>query len=195
MNLVSILAVTIAVVFLISSILLFVNLGGSKKRIEELERLLNQAGNEASSSKRALEASEEKHKSTIEQLKQAERKQSDLEKKWSEERSELEQSLADKDQQVQDLDTQIKDFDPVRKRAREAEQKVLSLQKDMLALRNEYVQTSMRIETAESATRDKQIKFERAEASLEAKDKALLVKQKESTDLAHQLNESARRNY
>ena len=45
------------------------------------------------------------------------------------------------------------------------------------------------MEVAESAARDKQIQFERIEASLEVKDKALLAKQQESADQARELAE------
>ncbi|MGK0464625.1 MAG: DNA repair exonuclease SbcCD ATPase subunit [Lentimonas sp.] len=83
----------------------------------------------------------------------------------------------------------IEVLEPAGKRAREAENKLLALQKESAALRGEYSQAHKRIEAAESAARDTKIQFERVEATLEVKDKALIVKQQESSDLARELDD------
>ena len=171
--------------------LLFVILKRSEK-IEQLEAKLNQAGQEASSSKRSLESSRRDHESDRSKLSKAESELSDLQKELSTARTELEtckQNNAEKDKQIQDMTAKIEAFEPTAKRARDAEDKLLAFQKESAALRSESAQAYKRVEAAESAARDKQIQFERVEATLEAKDKALTIKQQESADLARELDE------
>ena len=164
--------------------LLFMFLKRSE-RVDKLETMLNQAGSEASSSKRSLESLKEKYTSDCGRLEETESELTDLNKDLSD----LRRDLETKDKQIKEMSEKVKDFEPTSKRARDAEDKLLALQKESAALRNECAQAHKRIETAESATRDKQIQFERVEATLEAKDKALIAKQQESSDLARELNE------
>lgn len=162
------------------------------EKISKLEKMLNQAGQEASSSKRAVESLKETHESSHVRLHQTESKMLDLRKEASDMRTELEtcnQSNADKDKQIQEMTATIEVLEPAGKRAREAENKLLALQKESAALRGEYSQAHKRIEAAESAARDTKIQFERVEATLEVKDKALIVKQQESSDLARELDD------
>ncbi len=158
-------------------------------RINQLENLLNEAGGVAASSKRSVELIRKDQHSERERLISAESDIALL-------RPELEtckQSIVEKDQRIQEMAAELKEgqeaLEPARKRAREAEDKLLAQQKDTAAMRNECAQAQKRVETAESAARDKQIQFERVEASLEAKDKLLLAKQQESADQERELAE------
>lgn len=163
------------------------------KQIGELETKLNQAGQAASSSKRSLDSLKRSRDSDIDNLRSKTSSElTSVQKELSAARAELEtcnKSNAEKDKQLQDMAAKIETFEPASKRARDAEDKLLALQKESAALRSESSQAYKRIEAAESAARDKQIQFERVEATLEAKDKALVVKQQESAKLARELDE------
>ncbi len=154
-------------------------------RINQLENLLNEAGGVAASSKRSVESMQKTHQSERERLQTL---RSDMEVL----RAELEackQSAVEKDQHIEEINAGLAALEPARKRADEAEHKVLALQKEAAVLRSECAQSHKRVETAESAARDKQIQFERIEASLEAKDRALFAKQQESADQARELSD------
>lgn len=160
--------------------------------IDQLEKKLNEAGREASVSKRSLESYKEQNESEQDRLDRAESKLSKLLKEMTDVEAELKSSHQfneDKDKQIQEMTAKIESLEPASKRARDAEDKLLALQKESLSLRSEYAQAHKRVEAAESSARDKQIQFERVEATLEVKDKALVLKQQESADLARQLDE------
>ena len=161
-------------------------------RGNDLETKLNQAGNEAVSSKRALESFKSENEA---RLKQIQKNESELKDEILETQDKLkkcekarEQSVVEKDQQIQEMTVKIEASEAAIKRARDAEDKLLALQKESAALRGECAQAHKRVEAAESAARDKQIQFERVEATLEAKDKALTIKQQESANLAGELD-------
>lgn len=186
--LLSILSVLLAVtcVFLLSMLL------RRNKEVDGLKKELDQVESVASSSKHSMESLQRKHEADREKLNENETKISEFEKSAKEALEKLEtcnQANAEKDKQIQEMSAKIEAFEPTQKRAHEAEDKLLVIQKESVALRNECAQAHKRVEAAESAGRDKQIKFERIEATLEAKDKALTLKQQESADLAHELNE------
>jgi DNA repair exonuclease SbcCD ATPase subunit len=187
----NILLLILAFLLIVSCTIFFITLLKRNEKISQLEKMLDQAGRDASSSKRSLESYKETHESEREHLHQAESKLSKLMKEFSETEAELKtckQSIEDKDAQIEKMAEQIESLEPASKRAREAEDKLLALQKESVSLRSEYAQAHKRVEAAESAARDKQIQFERVEATLEAKDKALIVKQQESADLARELD-------
>lgn len=187
----TLLLIIIAVLFVAFAALGFAFIKRNDK-INQLEKKLNEAGREASASKRSLESFKEKNESEQDRLDQTESKLSKLLKEMSDVETELKasrQSNVDKDKQMQEMTAKIESLEPASKRARDAEDKLLALQKESVSLRSEYAQAHKRIEVAESAARDKQIQFERVEATLEVKDKALMVKQQESADLARQLDE------
>ena len=188
----NVLLLTLCIALLIACIALSLFLFKDSKKISQLEEKLDQAGREASANKRSMESYKEKHDSESESLNQAESKLSELSKEISDVEAELKtckQSEADKDKQIEEMTVKIESFEPLNKRARDAEDKLLSLQKESVSLRSDCAQAYKRLEAAESATRDKQIQFERVEASLEAKDKALTAKQQESANLARELDE------
>lgn len=162
-------------------------------RIKDLETKLNQAGQAASSSKRSLESVKRDHDSDINNLRsKADSEIAEMQKRLSVAQTELEaciKSIAEKDKQIQDITAKVELAETASKRARDAEDKLSSFQRETVALRSECSQANKRVEAAESAARDKQIQFERVEATLEAKDKALTAKQQESANLARELDE------
>ena len=161
------------------------------EKIGQLETLLNQAGTEASASKRSLESLKEKYELDRKRFQEADSRLLDLKKEVSDVQSELNacnQSNDYKDKQIKEMTAQIESSEASIERARGAEDKLLALQKESAALRGECAQAHKRVEAAEAATRDKQIQFERIEATLEAKDNALVVKQKEGAELARELD-------
>ena len=182
----------LAIVLIIACSVLGYVLLERNKKIGQLETMLNQAGQEASASKRSLQSYKETNESERERLDQTESKLSKLLKEISETEAKLKicnQSNTDKDKQIQEMAARIETLEPASKRARDAEDKLLALQKESASFRNDSIQAHKRVEAAESNARDKQIQFERVEATLETKDKALIVKQQESADLARQLDE------
>ena len=162
-------------------------------RIKDLENKLNQAGQEASSSKRSLESVQRDHESTMNNLRsKADIELAEVQKDLSVARTELEACIkasAEKEKQIQDMTSKIEAAEATAKRAREAEDKLSTFQREAANLRSECSQAHKRVEAAESAARDKQIQFERVEATLEAKDNALTLKQQESANLARELDE------
>ncbi len=183
---------TVIFLLVVTCMILLFLLYQNINKVGKLEGMLNQAGNEATSSKRSLESLKGEQESHFERLRKAESAASDLQKEVKEVQSKLEacnQSNAEKDKQIQEMAEKVKAFEPASNRAREAENKLIALQKESAALRSECSQAYQRVETAESEGRDKQIKFERVEATLEAKDKALTLKQQESSNLARELDE------
>ena len=182
----------ISILLVIVCIVLGVILLKRDQKIAKLETLLNQAGTEASAGKRSLESLKERHELDSKRFQEADSKLLDLKREVSDVQTDLkasQQSNEDKDKQIKELTAQIESFGASVERARGAEDKLLSLQKEVAALRGESAHAHKRVEAAEVATRDKQIQFERVEATLEAKDKALVVKQKESAELARELDE------
>lgn len=154
-------------------------------RINQLENLLNEAGGIAASSKRSVESMQKTHQSEREGLQALKSDMALL----SAELETRKQSIVEKDQRIEEINLGLAALEPARKRASDAESKVLALQKEAAVLRSECAQAHKRVETAESAARDKQIQFERIEASLEAKDRGLFAKQQESADQARELSE------
>ncbi len=183
-----ILSLTLIVVCIVLTIVLLKR----ADRIKDLEKKLNQAGQEASSSKRSLESVQRSRESDISELRsKSDSELAELQKKVSAAQADLEacsKSSAEKDKQIQDMTAKVEAAETAAKRAREAEDKLSVFQRESVALRSECTQAHKRVEAAESAARDKQIQFERIEATLEVKDKALIVKQQESADLAHELD-------
>ena len=80
MNLLFLLMVIVSVSLFACSIVLLNMLFTRNTRIDELEKMLNQAGNDASSNKRSLESLKETHESERERLQQTESELSDLRK-------------------------------------------------------------------------------------------------------------------
>lgn len=184
--------ILLAVVLIIACLALAFVILKRNQKISQLEKMLDQAGRVASTSKRALESCRERQNSERDQPSQAESKLAKLIEEFSEVEAELKackQSGVDKDKQIEAMALKVESLEPAGKRAREAEDKLLALQRESAALRGEHAQACKRVEAAESAARDKQIQFERIEATLEAKDKALTAKQQESADLARELDE------
>jgi len=162
------------------------------EKISELEKKLVHAGNDSASSKRSLETFKKENKADIDQMRTMRQAEIKLKKEVFDTNEALEackQSSAEKDKQIKEMTEKVEAFEPTNKRAREAEDKILAMQKETVALRTECAQAYKRVESAESSARDKQIQFERVEATLESKDKALIVKQQESAKLARELDE------
>jgi len=172
-------------ILLATSAILLINCIKRGTRVNQLENLLNEAGGVAASSKRSVESMQKTHQSERERLQTL---QSDM-ALLSAELETCKQSAVEKDQHIEEMNAGLAALEPARKRADEAEHKVLALQKEAAVLRSECAQAHKRVETAESAARDKQIQFERIEASLEAKDRALFAKQQESADQARELSD------
>ena len=147
-------------------------------RIHQLENMLNEAGGVAASSKRTVELMQDEHHSERERLSSAE---SDM--------ARLSAELDTCKQSNQEMAEALEGLEPARTRAREAEDKLLIAEKDTAAMRRECALANKRVETAEAVGRDKQIQFERVEASLAAKDKLLLAKQEESAGQEQELVE------
>ena len=148
-----------------------------------LQQSLEEAGGVAASSRRQLENFQQERKAERERLAAAE----------AELRMELEtarQGIADKDVELDALRGDLESMkqalseaeqavEPLRSRARESEDKVLNLDRDCARFRSDVSQAMKRMESAESAARDAQVKYERLELAHEEKDAALLKKQQE----------------
>jgi len=174
------------------SIKFWLSLSKSSEQIDQLDKMLKQAKAEAASEKDALRSSEKRRSTDKDDLNQTRLELTALKKdllKIRAEQEDAQKKIAEKETEIEELKSQASSVEPVRQRAREADDKLLALKKESAALRSESAQAYKRVEAAESTARDKQIKYERAEASLEAKDRALLIKQQESAELARELDE------
>ena len=174
------------------SIYFWKSLSRSEVKIKELEQLAKKAETDAASGKRNLESVEKVRAVDKDRFHQSETKLASLRKDFSKLQMQLDEctkASAEKDQELEGLKMDEEALESARQRARDSDNQLLALKKETTALRSESAQAYKRVEAAESAARDKQIKFERVEASLEAKDRALLVKQQESAELARELDE------
>ncbi|MGJ8640764.1 MAG: hypothetical protein ACSHYA_15350 [Opitutaceae bacterium] len=172
--------------------------------IAELKARLEQAGGSVASSRReATERSEEKRRAAEKlrdsnlELKKANAEllklRSDLEEAElrlgqtnSEEAAEQEKRLQELLVEVETAKSSADRFNGL---FREAEVKLLAVERELAKLRTDTTHSQKRIETAESAARDKQIQFERIEATLVTRDAELLKKQHENAAFDNELKE------